>query len=119
MKLAQSTMKMPITKGISKTTTSKLVMLWKEVGLCVHKGLYVGKHEKITYHVSHFNSGLSVLRGIRSLEEAKKYMERLHNEVIEDWRFALQDWESEENKDVRHETKQTVDGMQKEIYQRG
>ena len=116
MKLVQTIMNMPIAKGLDRATTPKLVMLWEQVGLCVHKGSYVGKHEKVTYHVSHFNSGMSILRGIRSSEEAKKYMQRVHDEVLVDWRFTIADWESEENSSMRSELKQLVDAIQQKIY---
>jgi hypothetical protein len=117
MKLKQAKMQMRQAKWKKIYNISKLVFLWEEVGLCIHKGEYRGKAEKETYVISHFNSGLSVLKYIRSQEQAKSYMQILHDEVLEDWTFTSEEWWSEENRAVRSEMKVIVDKLQKEILE--
>jgi hypothetical protein len=117
MKLIQTRMPMSMVVKREKKKVLRLVMLWEEVGLCYHKGEYRGKGEKETYVISHFNSGLSVLKFIRGAEKAKQYMQELHDTVLEDWTFTSEDWWSEENKAARSDMKIVVDDLQKEILE--
>jgi hypothetical protein len=110
-------MSMSVSDKKGKKLVEKIVMLWEEVGLCYHKGAYRGKFEKETYVISHFKSGYSILRNMRGAEVAKQYMQKLHDEVLQDWTFTLQEWDSEENKDIRSELKVLVDKLQQEIME--
>lgn len=111
MKLIQATMKMSTGPIEKKKMVTKLVFLWKEVGLCIH----TNPLDRKKWHVSHYNSGMSVLREIRSLEEAKHYMQRLYNELFQDWTFTLEEWDSKDNAEIRQEIKPLVDSIQETI----
>ena len=92
-------------------TNMILVLLWKEVGLCIHKHLT----NKAVYNISHYNSGRSVLVNIKSKEEAMKYMQKLHDEVLEDWTFTIDDWNDPSIADLKAQMKRGIDTIQQEI----
>lgn len=112
MILEQAMMKLSKTYGGVVSSVSKLVMLWKEVGLCMHKDAYM--HNGGRWVISHFNSGKSVLKYIKTRKETEKYMQLLHDEVLQDWTFTLSQWESISSED-KLITKQGVVALQKEI----
>lgn len=115
MILQQAMMKMSkMIEGV-EGSTNKLVMLWEEVGLCLHKAAYLSNGKG--YVISHFNMGRIVLKYIKTRQEAEKYMEDLR-EILEDWRFTEKEWNSYPSIDKKL-IKEQVDALQKEILQKG
>jgi len=91
MILQQTTMQMSkMIKGVDGHA-SKLVLLWVEVGLCIHKSAYAANGNG--YTISHFNSGKIILSNIPTRQKAEVYMQKLA-EILEDWRFTLKEWEN-------------------------
>lgn len=88
----------------------RLVMLWKDVELAIHK-------ESITWTVSHFNSGRSVLRHLKSKEKAIKGMIELSSVLI-DWTFTLKEWEQYSNEE-KQVIKEKVYAIQQELLKTG
>jgi ArsR family metal-binding transcriptional regulator len=115
MILQQTMMKMSKTVGGVEGSINKLVLLWEEVGLCLHKSAYMMNGKG--YVISHYNTGKIILRNIGTRVEAEQYMEQLA-EVLEDWRFTEKEWEEYPSID-KQLIKGRVDEMQKEIYQKG
>lgn len=115
MILQQVIMKQTIGKqvGIKKDVScvNKIVFLWTEIGLCVHKG------ELNQYVISHYKSGRSVLKFINTRQEAEKYMGLL-KEVLEDWTFTEKEWNEYPQID-KSLIKERVDILQKEIREKG
>lgn len=111
MKLIQATMSMSIGQGKEKKIVPKIVFLWKEVGLCTH----TDPLDRKKWNVSHYSSGMTILTGLLSLEEAKFFMQELYDKGMSDWRFTLEEWDSEKNTQTRHELKQVVDELRDTI----
>lgn len=88
------------------------VYLWKEVGLCIHRN----QNNKSLYNISHYNSGRTVLIYIPSLAKAKEYLQKVYDEVMEDWRFTIEEWDSAENEETRKELKNIISKMQEKVY---
>jgi len=108
MILKQTTMQLSTPQKV----IPKRVMLWKEVGLCVHKSdICMGG-----YTISHFNSGKSVLRYIKTQQQAKDYMTRL-TKFMKDWTFTLREWEVMSSED-RGVIKEKVGVIQREILRK-
>lgn len=91
----------------------KLVLLWEEVGLCMHKEKYY-QQNKSQYIVSHFSSGKSVLRHIRDRKEAENAMQWMVDNVLEDWRFTLEEWDNY-SVESRSIIKERIDALQNTI----
>ena len=111
MVLKQTTMQMSQSYGLERKIVPIIVFLWEKVGLCVHRNPL----DKKEWNISHFNSGMSVLTEIDTLEEAKFFMQELYDKGLQDWTFTLEEWSSEENKEVRYELKQVVDGLRETV----
>jgi len=111
MILQQAMMRLSKTENGVQTKINKLVMLWKEVGLCVHKSAYITNGTG--YVISHFNSGKSILRNIKTKQQAEEYLVKLQ-EVCLDWTFTLGQWEGISNED-RAEMGKKVRVLQDEI----
>lgn len=111
--LQQATMQMSKSGVVGSKVVNripKLVMLWKDVGLAIHK-------ESITWTVSHFNSGRSVLKHLKSKEKAIEGMLKLANTLI-DWTFTLKEWEQYSNEE-KQVIKEKVDAIQYELLKTG
>jgi ArsR family metal-binding transcriptional regulator len=100
-----------IENGVERKV-NKLVMLWKEVGLCVHKSAYT--INGTGYIISHFNSGKIVLKNIKTKEEAEEYLQELQL-IYTDWTFTLEEWDVLEQ-EPKSALKEVVDTLQREIY---
>lgn len=111
MELQQATMGMSKQVNGKEKRTMHLVSLWKKVGLCIHRNVDV---KEIKYNISHFNSGKSVLRLVKSKAKAEEYLQRIYDEVMPDWRFTLEEWEQFAS-DEKAILKKKLDEMQKEI----
>jgi ArsR family metal-binding transcriptional regulator len=112
MILQQAMMKMSKTVDGVQGSTNKLVMLWKEIGLCVHKSAY--SVNGAGYVISHFNSGKIVLSRIKTKEQVEDYLQKLID-VIKDWTFTLLQYEGIPD-DNKKQIKVQVDALQQEIF---
>lgn len=85
------------------------VELWQNTGLAIHTyndEISIGK-----WRVTHMESGRSILRHMKSREQAIQYLLRLR-QIAVDWRISEEKFESLEN---RSEVKKQVDALQREI----
>ena len=118
MKLQQTMMKLSKTEKGVISKIDKLVMLWKDVGLCIHQDSYIqGLSQGLSrYTISHFNSGKLILKNIKTREQATTYMQRVHDEITEDWTFTLEEWEKVDQ-ETKLNIKVGVDTLQQEVLQ--
>jgi len=114
MIIKQAMMKMSKTVDGVQGSTNKLVLLWEKVGLCVHRSPYT--IDGIGYVISHFNSGRSMLRHIKSKEQAYECMRRIYDEILPDWTFTEEEWNQYSNEE-KHKIKEKIDVLQKEILE--
>lgn len=112
MVLHQTTMRISSSNEKDEWTKPKFVMLWKEVGLCIHKGEHI--RDGSGYIISHYNSGKSILKHIKTRLLAKQYLQRIYDEVMEDWTFTLEGWKQVSDEDKK-KLKILLDKIQKEI----
>ncbi len=113
MLLEQATMKLSkmgvVTEGLP-VKVPKMVLLWKKVGLAIHRSEYIG--DRGLWIISHFNSGRAVLKYIKTKEQAVEYLRRLC-EILEDWTFTEEEWNARTDESKKEVKKQMTD-FQKE-----
>jgi hypothetical protein len=113
MILKQATMQL-VKPGVmrpGKLHVKKLVKLWEKVGLCYHHNI----DDKTVYNISHFNSGRSVLKNIKTSILCTEYMRRLFD-ILGDWTFTEEQWNSGNiPQELKNSIKVEVDELQREI----
>jgi hypothetical protein len=114
LKQTMMQMSMPgvVGSGKEKKRVPRLCLLWEEVGLAIHM------NEHKTWNISHFLSGRSALRLIKTKDKAVEYMYKLH-EYLAEWTFTEEDFDKWKV-DFPEESlalKNKVDELQRQIYQ--
>ena len=108
---------MSLTKaGVATTTVQKiprLVFLWRSVGLAIHKE--INGINKSMWVVSHFNSGRSVVKYIKTKERAINCLYRLY-EILPDWTFTEEEWNIQAD-ETKKELKDAIDRVQQQILE--
>lgn len=113
MNLIQQTMQLSRMRDGVEKKINKLVVLWERVGLCYHKSAYAMNGKG--YIISHYKSGKSILKGIKTPDSARVYMQRLA-EIQANWNFSEEEW-NQVDPETKTVFKAAVDEMQKEIWE--
>jgi TATA-box binding protein (TBP) (component of TFIID and TFIIIB) len=117
MILQQAMMQLSKPKNVSQgelkiTYVPTLVML-SEYGLAIHKN-----EDNKTYTISHFNSGKSVVTGIKERKDVEGYIKKLID-ILPSWQFTIEEFDNNTTgwEISKAEIKVKVDAIQKEILQ--
>lgn len=116
MVLEQATMQLSrmgeVTKIIPQRVP-KLVLLWKKIGLAIHRSSYIG--DMGSWTISHYNSGRSVVKYIRTKEQAVECLQKLYD-ILEDWTFTEEEWNAQENQ-TKQDIKMCIDELQQKVLE--
>lgn len=114
MVLEQATMRLSkmgvVTQGPPEKVL-KFVLLWREVGLAIHQGIFVS--DRNLWTISHFRSGRSIVKYIKTKGLAIEYLQRLYD-ILKDWTFTEEEWNTQAD-ETRKELKEAVDKIQQEV----
>lgn len=91
----------------------KIVLLWKDVGLAIHKSMHIA--DKGLWVISHFNSGRSVVKYLKTKEQAINCLCKLY-EILPDWTFTEEKWSIQAD-ETKRELKEVVDRLQQQILE--